>query len=188
MKFFLHRWQRWFVLAGLTLVLAGCSESKPPAGNVEPMLIQPRVAVGKVHAGMTVDQVITAIGEPKRRTQTALTYPEYGLAVMHDQQGRIVAVLGGDVMGPNGPFAAAFGGRTKEGVGMNSTSEEIIAAFGEPEARERTGPRIESIRYPRQGLSFTLERNRVYHVIVRLGEEAPSESITLDLAPPADKK
>ncbi len=191
-------WKRfgwlWFILPAILMLLPGCSESSPTGQGSGPVLVEPGVAVGKVRAGMTSDQVIAALGEPKRRTSTALTYPEDGLAVMCDKLGRVVAVLCGDVMGPGGPFVAAFHGRSSEGIGMNSTADEIIAAYGPPAVREVTGPRIESIRYPERGLSFTLERGRVYHMIVQLpgepfptGNQAPG-GISVDLVPPAPGK
>src|SRR5215471_10725677 len=119
--------------------LASCSktsESERQGAN-QPLVIEPHVCVGKVRAGMTVQQVIAELGEPRRRTSSALEYAHLGLAVVHDTNGVVQAVMCGDVTGIRGPFVKAFQGRTKEGIGMNSTREEVVKAFGEPTSSER---------------------------------------------------
>ena len=39
------------------------------------MLIEPRVAVGKIRAGMRTEQIVALLGEPQRRTANALNIP-----------------------------------------------------------------------------------------------------------------
>jgi len=171
-------------LAALALVLAGCSESasSSAAGKADRALIEPNLAVGKVRAGMNLEQVVALLGQPKRQTASAATYPSLGLAVMLDPKGNVIAVCGGDVMGPRGPFVEAFTAQTREGLGMNSTADQIIAVYGQPSQRERNGLGVESMRYPNEGLSFTLEKGRVYHMVIGLsGEAPPPKSIIIDL-------
>src|SRR5437867_11765288 len=155
----------------LLFSLAACSEKSESGGQGtnEPLLIEPRVSVGKVRAGMKVQQVAAEMGEPQRRTVTALEYPPLGLAVMLDTNGVVTAVMCGDVTGISGPFVKAFTGRTKEGIGMHSTREEVVRAFGEPTSSERFPGNLESLKYLAQGITFTLEGGKVHHMIVRLG-------------------
>jgi hypothetical protein len=162
-----------WLLASLALVLLGslpgCSERpEDSAAQAAPMEIIPNVSVGKIHAGMTTQELVAALGEPQRRIGNALEYGQFGLAVMHGPDGIVQVVMGGDVMGINGPFAKKFTGRTREGIGMNSAREEVIRAYGEPAASSKTLGHIESLQYPQLGINFSLENGRVHHMVIRL--------------------
>jgi hypothetical protein len=154
------------------------------AATKAPIVIEPNLSVGKVRAGMTVQQVVGELGEPQRRTATALEYPRLGLAVMPAPDGIVQVVMCGDVTGLRGPFVRAFTGRTKEGIGMNSTYADIVKAYGEPTQSERMMGGIESLKYQSLGITFTLERDHVHHMIVRLhGPQEPDRTVTLEPAP-----
>ena len=134
---------------------------------------------------MTTAQVVSALGEPARRTANALEYPALGLAVMPGQDGLIKVVMCGDVTGLNGPFVAAFTGRTKEGIGMKSTRAEVVKAYGEAEKSEKFRLGLESLTYSALGMTFTLEEGKVHHIIVRLGgAQEPEKTIAVEPAPP----
>jgi len=166
----------------LWLFSFGCSEpTNPSSSSSNPsMLIEPNLSVGKIHSGMTVQQVVAQLGEPQRRTANSLEYTDLGLAVMPDSQGVIQVVMCGDVTGINGPFVRTFSGRTKEGIGMYSTRNEVLKAFGEPtEAKKMVGG-LESLQYKPLGITFTLETGKVHHMIVRLrGPEEPDRTVSI---------
>lgn len=167
--------------------LAGCSKTSDSEGQRanEPVLVEPHVGVGKVRAGMTVQQVIAELGEPQRRTASALEYARLGLAVVHETNGVVQAVMCGDVTGIRGPFVKTFIGRTKEGIGMNSTREEVVRAYGEPTTNERFAGGLESLKYIPLGITFTLEGGKVHHMIVMLGgSREPDRAVTLEPASP----
>jgi len=109
------------LLVALLACLAACSKTSDSEEQAarETLLIEPHVSVGKVHVGMTVKEVVTALGEPQRRTASALEYARLGMAIVHDTNGVVQAVMCGDVTGIHGPFVRAFTGRTKEGIRMN---------------------------------------------------------------------
>ncbi len=182
-------------IAGLALaaLLAANGCSKAPdntaanGGANGVMLIEPHVAVGKINAGMTIQQVIGQLGEPARRTANALEYPPLGLAVMPGPDGSIAVVMCGDVTGLNGPFVAAFAGRTKEGIGMRATREQVVKAYGEPEKDEKFRLGLESMTYPALGITFTLQDGQVHHMIVRLGQGAEPQR-TIAIEPPEPQK
>ncbi len=148
------------------------------------MLIEPKVAVGPVRAGIKTQEVIAKLGEPQRRTANSLEYTKLGFAVMPDPEGTIRVVLCGDVTGINGPLVSAFSGRTREGIGLNSTRQDLIKAYGEPTSSEKFVGSTESLRYDSLGITFTLEAGKVYHMIVRLGDSpATDHSVSVELAP-----
>ena len=96
----------------------------------------------------------------------------------------VAAVLCGDVTGINGPFVKAFTGRTKEGIGMRSTRQEVVKVYGDPTVSEKFSRGLESLQYPMLGLTFTLEGGKVHHMIVRIGG-ALETNRTVTLEPPS---
>ena len=180
-----------FAALALALCCFGCSPDShqlSPSENV-PMLIEPRVAVGKIRVGMRAEEVVALLGQPQRRTANALEYTPLGFAVMPGPDGIVQVVMCGDVTGINGPLVKAFTGRTKEGIGLRSTREELLKAYGEPSLSEKMRGGTESLRYDSLGITFTLEGDKVYHMIVRLGTppEQPA-TVNLDPPPPATSK
>jgi hypothetical protein len=179
----------------LCLILsgAGCSEEPGSTGlshsqTNAPPLIEPNASVGAVHAGMTVAQLKAELGPPERTTPNSAQYPRLGFAVMPDADGVIQVVMCGDVTGLGGPYAKAFKGRTKEGIGMFSTREQVVTAYGAPDSNERFMGTVESMKYSALGITFTLEHGKVYHMIVRLGENPqpqspPDNAVIIDLKP-----
>jgi hypothetical protein len=168
--------------------LTACSDntnqtaSAPQPG--EPSLIEPNVRVGKVTAGMTMKQLVAQLGEPQRRTANALEYTRLGFAVVPDSTGVVSIIMCGDVTGIHGPFVKAFTGRTKEGIGMLSTRDELLKAYGEPTESERFRGGLESMKYQPLGMTFTLEGGKVHHIIVRLGPASETNrSVTLEPRP-----
>jgi hypothetical protein len=78
----------------------------------------------------------------------------------------------------------AFTGRTKEGIGLQSTREDLIKAYGEPSSSERLRGGTESIGYNSLGITFTLEGGKVYHMIVRLRGEQEPVTVTIEPVKP----
>lgn len=144
------------------------------------MDIEPKVRVGTIKTGMTAEQVVAQFGAPQRTTANALEYTRLGFAVM-PVAGAVQVVMCGDVTGANGPLVKAFTGRTKEGIGLTSTRQEVIRAYGEPTSDEKFPGGRESLRYDSLGITFSLEAGKVHHMIIRLApttEAAPSVQIT----------
>ncbi len=161
----------------------GCAPESEHADSSSnpPMLIEPRVAVGKIHAGMRAQEVVAILGEPQRRTANALEYTPLGFAIMPGPDGTVQVVMCGDVTGISGPLVKRFNGQTKEGIGLKSTREEVLKAYGEPSVAEKMRGGTESLRYDSLGITFTLEGDKVYHMIVRLGSPPESTAaVTID--------
>ena len=179
------------IIALALVIWSGCSE-KPSANSPASatIVITPNLSVGNVRAGMSTNQVIAELGEPNRRTANALEYTGLGFAVLPNREGMVSMVMCGDVTGVDGPLAKAFKGRTTEGIGIKSTREEVIQAYGQPTETKRVGPGLESLMYEEPGLTFTLEAGKVHHIIAVLrGSTEPDRTVNLEPvpAPPAPK-
>jgi hypothetical protein len=148
------------LLAATVLLAGGCS--KRPAhviwSSSESIVVEPGVAIGSVHSGMTIQQVIAALGQPDRTIDSAspeinraLEYTNFGLCVIPDK-GEAVHIAS---VGP--PFA----GRTKKGIGIGSSRADVIQAYGEPTTAKPIKPDYEVLRYESLGLRLQLQEGKV---------------------------
>jgi len=153
------------------LLFVGCSK-RPAHGTLTSsasFTIEPGVSIGPVRSGMTMDQVITALGEPdqKRDSGSVLEYQSLGLTVL----GRNKAGLIGSVIcldsGKKRPSAKPFAGHTKEGVGIGASRADVISTYGEPTVTEELGgPEHEQLIYRPLGIRFDMTEGRVSSIAI----------------------
>ncbi len=167
------------LLLAACLFMPSCKEREKSsaAGENPPMLIEPGVSVGKVRTGMTLAQVRAELGEPQRTTPNALEYTALGFAVMPGGDGQVQVVMCGDVIGNSGPLVRKFTGRTKDGIGLGSSREELIKTYGEPSKDEKFPGARESMKYDSIGITFSLEDGKVHHMIIRLNPTPQTNSV-----------
>jgi RNA polymerase sigma factor (sigma-70 family) len=159
---------------GTALIIAGVAttafvaQSQSPkviaqtnTGQDETILITPGVSVGKVKAGMSEDEVRAALGEPESMLGGSMVYDKrFGFSVVCKKTKEVGAVFcGGGVV---------FKGRTKEGIGIDSSRADLINTFGQPTSAKPWGTGQEQLDYKPLGLTFTLQNGKVYHIIVNL--------------------
>jgi len=100
------------------------------AKNDEAILITPNVSVGKVKVGMSEDEVVAALGKPEKMQGEVMIYDQqFGFSVICSQKKIVGDVFCGDSM-LDYPGVKKFKGRTKDGIGMESTRDDVIKAFG----------------------------------------------------------
>ena len=170
--------------AVVLLLMAGCENKQKDESSTSnpPTVIEPGKSVGNIRTGMKIDQVRADLGEPDRTTPNALEYTRLGFAVMPGPDGTVAVVMCGDVTGYNGPLVKRFTGRTKEGIGLGSTRDELIKAYGQPSNDEKFPGARESMKYDSLGITFSLEAAKVHHMIVRLGQ-TKSQPKSIDVVP-----
>jgi len=160
------------IAATIVIVTTSCSDSAKPgsSGQVNsntPILIEPGVGVGKVRAGMSMDEVIAQLGKPDGKPgDRLLEYRRLGFAVGFGRDGAVNVVMCGNSTGVNDSLAKAFTGRTKEGLGLGSSRADVVKAYGEPSGVEKGPAARESLKYSPLGLTFLLLEGKVYHMTV----------------------
>ena len=153
----------------VTMALSGgaASQDGHAVAQSPAMLIVPGASVGPVQKGMTTNEVEAVLGKPDNWQGKVMLYDEnLGMSVVQSRVG-VVAVFCGDAL-PQYPGVKKFKGRTKEGIGMESTREEIIKAFGQPTTAKpwSANPQQEQLEYRPLGLVFLLEKGKVFNIVV----------------------
>ena len=135
----------------------------------EELVIEPLVGIGPVQFGMTKDQVIDHFGQPDQIFDgqvTKLHYvPSQGLNFAVDAQ-RGLQEIGCWSEGMLPSRVTTFAGKTKEGIRIGATEEEIVAAYGEPE-RTSTDSRgiIQNLHYDSLGAKFSIKEGKLMSMV-----------------------
>jgi hypothetical protein len=88
-----------------------------------------------------------------------------GMSVSGNKKAGVMVVFCGDSM-LNYPGVKTFKGHTKEGIGMESSREDVIKAYGQPTTAKSWEPGQEQLEYKDLGLTFTLESAKVINILV----------------------
>jgi hypothetical protein len=140
------------------------------ADTNQPTIIIPNVSVGPVKTHMTDAKLLATLGTPDKKsgkTASIWEYTRYGFAVFTSPKG-VALVMCGDSSGLGTPLSQAFTARTREGIGLGSTRDEIIRALGQPTlARPGNAEGQEELIYQSLGLTFHLDNtHKAFHLIV----------------------
>jgi hypothetical protein len=141
-----------------------------PSGDA--MLIVPGQSVGKIQKSMTTNEVEAVLGKPERWQGKIMVYDKsFGMSVSPTKAGVMVVFCGDSML--KYPGVKAFNGRTKEGIGMESSRQDVIKAFGQPTSAKPWSAAIpplmdaqEQIEYKNLGLTFILESGKVINITV----------------------
>jgi hypothetical protein len=125
--------------------------------------IQPGIAMGSVHSGMTTKEVAITLGKPdqiidlsdRSSKKREITYKKLGLTIFTGFSTNIEVV---HAVAVNAPFS----GKTKESIGIGSSRSEIIKAYGQPTEIKRPGlPNFEVLSYDSPKIKFALQDDKV---------------------------
>ena len=110
---------------------------------------------------MTVQQLKDILGEPDvDATGTSYMYKSLGIEIVAKDKVNISAILCGNFSHRKEPmFKAmekAFKFKTAEGIGIGSTEDQVIKAFGQP--TKRSGDKL---LYKNKRISFTVDESKV---------------------------
>ena len=158
------------------LALVSCAKKVDEDESRDEIIIEPLVGIGPVRFGMSKDQVIEHFGRPDKvmAEGTKLSYvASKGLGFTVDSElGLQMIQCWSDNWPTKLPFAVTtFVGRTKEGIGIGATQEEIVAAYGQP---DRTGTDsykgvIQGLDYDKLRIKFSLWQDK----LISMTLEAP---------------
>jgi len=145
--------------------------------------IEPGIAVGPVHSGMTIQQVATTLGKPDQiiilsdraarywgiehtnpvvdfssgppSRLRELQYTNLGFTIISGSSANFKVVR---FVAVNAPFS----GKTKEGIGIGSSRSDVVKAYGQPVETKRPGlPNFEVLSYNTPKMKFALQDDKV---------------------------
>ena len=165
--------RRFLVLAGVAvLFFAGVSFAQP-ANHDHPWTIRPGEGIGSIEIFMEPEEVVSAAGQPDERKAEGSwwVYRDPGVIVLFPLPGEshhftLLLKLHKKLLAPRVPP------RTAEGIGLDSTKDEVIAAFGPPEQSQDFGERVH-YGYPSKGIDFALRDGRVEEITVSQDHRKP---------------
>lgn len=143
---------------------------EPPKAGDDRLLVVPLVGLGPVRFGMSKDQVIQHLGEPDRMEAGGMMIQyvkSKGISLMLDPTRGVRSIDCWSTDHPHAmPGMTSFAGKTKEGIAMGASREQIVTAYGEP---DRTVPRgdIEVLFYDKLQTQFMLIQNGLINMRIR---------------------
>jgi len=153
------------------LILVGCAKKADKDEPRDELIIEPLVGIGPVQFGMSKEEVIEHFGWPDKTysgEETKLSYvASRGLSfTIHAELGLQEISCWSEGMLPSG--VSTFVGRTKDGIAIGATQEEIVAAYGQPN-RTGTGSKgvAQNLDYDKLQIRFSLLEGKLRSMIMK---------------------
>jgi len=181
----------------LLLFIALLFRSVPDAWAEAP-LIEPGVGIKEVRLGMTVSEVLAALGRPDDTSdpeEENIYYSYYarGISVLFKPEGRLlradtIFLYSGVEGGYEKPIYSKYRGRTDRSITLDSTYGKVIKAYGAPETKgELLYIPVPSVwvAYGSKGLGFSFRKDdgrMIYLYVMKPVKKGKSPStVTLDM-------
>jgi len=132
----------------------------------ENLIIKPLEGVGEVKFGMKRTEMEKILGPPERLNGMTCEYLSKGTAVMGSRSTAVAVILFGDANSPQSPVVQACKYKTDKGIGMGSTYDEMVEAYGVPSS---VAPMSQGkmASYKQIEATFSLVNDRVIHMSFR---------------------
>ncbi len=164
---------------GFRPALIATSSATAPAGGttlpspaVSPdLLIRPGEGVGDLKFGMSVEQMHKILGKPDRSQAKSHEYLSRGMAVVGSGNVGVAALLFGGRCEKDQPLVGKCRYRTTRDIGMGSSEEEVVAAYGPPSSRQEVPQGDEDsvvLSYDKLRATFVLRRGQVVHMTFKM--------------------
>jgi len=169
------------LIMSTTFLITGCKQKQQaqdaPDESISPetqaeesgndLLIQPGIGVGKVTFGMTVAEMKDILGKPDvEATGISYLYSSLGIEIIAIDKATIDRIYCGNPENEKAPritvLEQACKFKTAEGIGIGSTEDQIIEAYGEPTAR-----RDNRLMYRDKRMSFTVVEDKVIGIFLQ---------------------
>ena len=142
------------------------TESNQQAGDSsEDLVIRPGIGVGKIKFGMTVQQMKDILGKPDVAA-TGISYMHTSLGIEVVARDEVVShIYCGNPSGNTLPIVKAMETtckfKTVEGIGIGSTEDQVLKAFGQPTKRSNG-----TLRYKDESMSISLANDKVIGIVL----------------------
>ena len=143
----------------------------PPIPNIPPevFIIEPGVGMGPIRFGRSIDMASQVLGRPDKVTGNANEYRRLGLAIGMSSRANVTSIACGDAGLPNSPLIKNCKCRTDEGVGMGSSRQDVVSAYGRPSSVEEFigMGNLVMLKYDNINAGFVLRDDKLVHMTFR---------------------
>jgi len=160
--------KREILLLGLGMLclvtLISCNDKADEEASVDELIIEPLVGIGPVKFSVSKEEVIKHFGPPDRVSAdgTKLQYvSSRGLSFTVDSELGLQEIgCWSEGMLPS--RVTTFASKTKEGIGIGASEEEIVAAYGQPDRTSTgSGGVIQNLHYDKLSAKFSLKEGKL---------------------------
>jgi len=143
----------------------------PPDRPKKAFVVEPLVGIDKLRFGMTVEQMKEILGEPVHARGVVHEYRDCGFAILTIKENTVTMIACGDRRRADSPLVKNCAVRTKKGIGMGSSREDVIEAYGQPSSTQQLpGPGEGGavvLRYDQLNSEFQLRNDTVTYMLFR---------------------
>ncbi len=138
-------------------------------GPAKTFVVEPLVGIDKVRFGMTVEQMKEILGEPQSSRGILQEYRDFGFAIMALRNNTVTMIACGDRRRPDSPLVKKCSVRTSKGIGMGSSEEDVISAYGQPSSTQQLPGQGNAVmfRYDQLSSEFLLMDGKVTYMMFR---------------------
>ncbi|MHC4417945.1 MAG: hypothetical protein ACYSU6_05090 [Planctomycetota bacterium] len=115
-------------------------------------VVEPLVGIDKVRFGMTVEEMKKILAEPQNT---------------RGRDNTVTMITCGDRRRADSPLVKNCRCRTKKGIGIGSSKEDIIKAYGEPSLTQPTRDNAVTLSYDQLNSDFMLRDDKVTYMMFR---------------------
>lgn len=144
------------------------SKPGPTERPAKAFVIEPLVGIDKVRFGMSVEQMKEILGEPYRVRGPLYEYRDSGFAVFAVNN-TVTMIACGDRRLSDSALIKRCKSRTNKGIGIGSSQEDIIKAYGQPSSTQQLPGEGSAVmlRYDQISSEFLLRSDKVIYMMFR---------------------
>jgi len=132
-------------------------------------VVRPGVGMGDLLLGDADSSIVEVLGDPDFKMGDQI-YQYAGFAVIA-REGKVYSFQCGDAKGPGSRHWEECPCRTEEGIGIGSSEQDILEAYGEPNMRPPSQDKT-VLFYRSTGTSFMLRENEVFFMAFQKPRDA----------------
>jgi hypothetical protein len=146
--------------------------NRPQPPESMEIAVSPEHGIGPVKFGTKVEDIVRLLGEPDWRDDweyTELGYDRRGFRLIANAKLGLYGIRCFNKHG-GAPTAVGFRGKTKEGIAIDATLDDVLKTYGKPDAQ------LDSVVfYRKQGYEFWFRDKKL--VSIRVGRPSPNSRV-----------
>jgi hypothetical protein len=129
---------------------------------------EPVIEINGLLFGMTEESMTEILGPPKTTTGNVYYYFDTGLTIVTSKADQVDQIICGS-LNPQSPLVSSCPYRTRQDLGIGSTSQDLTGAYGQPSlvVKSPFGSNAQNIEYKDINACFTLVEDKVVQMVFK---------------------